>query len=183
MSVFGTNQKRMDLSDLEYSDAGESGWTMYLDHSSSVSLHHFDDDNGVKKQEHDEDSSMVSDASSGPPYYSEETVPEDSLQQNTQYWCRSKIKNKKKVNEEQGFIERSCLDDTASSLATGKEVSPHKQHRDQYQQLDYFSQSYSTRRIIKGKYESGFLQQTFPVEKFASDHQGYGGSNQIKRRG
>ncbi|XP_056849475.1 protein SOB FIVE-LIKE 6 isoform X2 [Raphanus sativus] len=152
MSVFGANQKRTDLSDLEYSDAGESGWTMYLDHSSSVSLHHFDDDNGVTKQEHDEDSSMVSDASSGPPYYSEEAVPEDPFQQNTQYWCKSKIKNKKKVHGEQGYTERfnSCLDDTASSL---------------------------------GKYKSGFLQQASPVEKFASDHQGYGASNQIKRRG
>lgn len=108
----------MDLSDLEYSDAGESGWTMYLDHSCSVTLHHFDDDNGVTKQEHDDDSSMVSDASSGPPYYSEEAVPEVPLQQNTQYWCKSKIKNKKKVHEEQGYIEgfNSCLDDTASSL-------------------------------------------------------------------
>ncbi|CAH8357602.1 unnamed protein product [Eruca vesicaria subsp. sativa] len=142
----------MDLSDLEYSDAGESGWTMYLDHSSSVSFHHFDDANGETNQEHDQDSSMVSDASSGPPYYSKKAVPEDPLQQNTQYWCKSTIKNKKKAHEEQGYIERfnSCLDDTASSLA---------------------------------KYELGFLQQASPVEKFASDHQGYDGSNQIKRRG
>lgn len=111
----------MDSSDFEYSDAGESGWTMYLDHSSSVSLHHFDDHNGLEtKQEHDEDSSMVSDASSGPQYYCNEAVPQDIVQQNTQYWCKSKIKNKskKKVHEEQGYIERfnSCLDDTASSL-------------------------------------------------------------------
>ncbi|CAH2047297.1 unnamed protein product [Thlaspi arvense] len=109
----------MDLSDFEYSDAGESGWTMYLDHSSSVSLHHLDDANGETNQEHDEDSSMVSDASSGPPYYCEEAVPEDLLQQNTQYWCKSIIMNKtkKKVHDEQGYIKQfnSCLDDTASS--------------------------------------------------------------------
>jgi len=112
----------MDFSDLDYSDAGDSGWTMYLDHSSSVSLHHFDYHNGETKQEHDEDSSMVSDASSGPPYYCEETVHEDLLQQSTQYWCKSKNKNKnknkKKVHEEQGYSERfnSSFDDTASSL-------------------------------------------------------------------
>ncbi|CAA7024083.1 unnamed protein product [Microthlaspi erraticum] len=134
----------MDLSDFEDSNGGESGWTMYLDHSSSVSLQHFDDHNGETKQEHDEDSSMVSDASSGPPYYCEEAVPEDHLQQNTQYWCKSKNKNKnknkKKVHEEQGYRRfNSCLDDTASSL---------------------------------GKLNSGLLQQAFPVEKLALDHQG-----------
>ncbi|EFH64471.1 hypothetical protein ARALYDRAFT_315379 [Arabidopsis lyrata subsp. lyrata] len=150
----------MDFSDLNDSDAGDSGWTMYLDHSSSVSLHHFDYHNGDTKQEHDDDSSMVSDASSGPPYYCEETVPEDLLQQNTQYWCKSKSKiknknknknkNKKKVHEEQGYSERfnSSLDDTASSL---------------------------------GKFNSGFLQQAFPVDKLGLDNQG--GSNQRKRRG
>lgn len=113
----------MDLSDFEYSDGGESGWTMYLDHSSYVSLHHFDDHNESEtKQEHNEDSSMVSDASSGPPYYCEDAVPEDLLQQNTQYSCKSKSKNKnkskKKVHEEPGYNGRfnSCLDDTASSV-------------------------------------------------------------------
>ncbi|AAG27122.1 hypothetical protein [Arabidopsis thaliana] len=144
----------MDFSDLDYSDAGDSGWTMYLGHSSSVSLHHFDYHNGETKQEHDEDSSMVSDASSGPPYYCEETVHEDHLQQNTQYWCKSKSKNKnknkKKVHEEQGYSERfnSSFDDTASSLE---------------------------------KVNSGFLQQAFPVDKLALDNQG--GDNQRKRRG
>ncbi|CAH8256500.1 unnamed protein product [Arabidopsis lyrata] len=183
----------MDFSDLNDSDAGDSGWTMYLDHSSSVSLHHFDYHNGDTKQEHDDDSSMVSDASSGPPYYCEETVPEDLLQQNTQYWCKSKSKiknknknknkNKKKVHEEQGYSERfnSSLDDTASSLPVVEEVSAHKQHRDQYQQFDDFSQNYSTRRIFKGKFNSGFLQQAFPVDKLGLDNQG--GSNQRKRRG
>lgn len=115
----------MDLSDLDYSDAGDSGWTMYLNHSSSsVSLHHFVDHNEETNQEHDEDSSMVSDASSGPPYYCEEAVPQDLLQQNTQYWCKSKIKdknknkNRMKVHEEPRYSERfnSCLDDTDSSL-------------------------------------------------------------------
>ncbi|CAA0302056.1 unnamed protein product [Arabidopsis thaliana] len=177
----------MDFSDLDYSDAGDSGWTMYLDHSSSVSLHHFDYHNGETKQEHDEDSSMVSDASSGPPYYCEETVPEDLLQQNTQYWCKSKSKNKNKkkknVHEEQGYSERfnSSLNDTASSLPVGDEVSAHKQHQNQYQRFHDFSQSYSTRRICKEKVNSGFLHQAFPVDKLALDNQG--GDNQRKRRG
>ncbi|EOA35803.1 hypothetical protein CARUB_v10021038mg [Capsella rubella] len=172
----------MDLSDLDYSDAGDSGWTMYLDHSSSVSMH-----NGETRQQHDEDSSMVSDASSGPPYYCQEIVPEDALQQNTQYWCKNKIKNKKKnkkkVLEEQEYSERfnSSLDDTASSLPVREEVSADKQHRDQYQRFDDFSQSYSTRSIFKGNFNSSFLQQAFPVEKLALDNQG--GSNQKKRRG
>ncbi|KAL1194388.1 Protein SOB FIVE-LIKE 6 [Cardamine amara subsp. amara] len=173
----------MDLSDLDYSDAGDSGWTMYLDHSSSsVSLHHFvDHNNGETNQEHDEDSSMVSDASSGPPYYCEEAVPQDILQQNTQYWCKSKIKNKNKnkktnnmkVHEEHKYSQRfnSFLDDTASSLPAGEEVSAQKQHRDQYQRLDDLSQSYSTRRIFKGNFNSGYLQQAFPVEKLTMDHQ------------
>ncbi|KFK40890.1 hypothetical protein AALP_AA2G056100 [Arabis alpina] len=178
----------MDLSDFEYSDAGESGWTMYLEHSSSVSLHHYDDHiESETKQAHNQDSSMLSDASSGPSYYCEEVVPEDLLQQNTYSWCKSKMKNKsqKKVHEEQGYNGRfnSCLDDTASSLPIGEEISAHKQHRDEYQRLDEFSQSYSTRRIFKETFNSGFLQQqAFPVEKLALDHQGTA-RNQRKRRG
>ncbi|CAH2047299.1 unnamed protein product [Thlaspi arvense] len=61
------------------------------------------------------------------------------------------------------------------------EVSGHKLHRDQYHhRLDDFSQNYSTRRISKEKYNSGLLQQDFPVEKLALNHQG--GSKQRKRR-
>ncbi|XP_010414728.1 PREDICTED: uncharacterized protein LOC104700832 [Camelina sativa] len=171
----------MDISDLDFSDAGDSSWTMYLDHSPSVSLHRLDDNNGETRQEHDEDSSMVSDASSGPPYYREETIPEDPTQQNTLYWCKNK--NKKKVHKEQRCSEKfnSSLDDTASSLPVGEEFSAYKQHLDGYQRLDDFSRSYSTRRIFKGNFNSGFLQQDFPVEKVLLDNQG--ASNQKKRRG
>ncbi|XP_010548569.1 PREDICTED: uncharacterized protein LOC104819947 isoform X1 [Tarenaya hassleriana] len=106
----------MDFENSGFSEAGESGWTTYLDYSSS-SIHRFDSFiNGGRNlagdDEYEVDLSMVSDASSGPRFYCEDV--EEFLQEDV--YC-SKNKNKKE-HEGQQHRRRfySCLDDTASSL-------------------------------------------------------------------
>lgn len=102
----------MDKSTSQYSNAGESGWTHYLNQS-SISESYFQRKSEEQKK-FEEDSSMVSDASSGPPHYDNEENYCENF-----YHClssRTKESNKrKKVKEYERSQQSAPLDDTASS--------------------------------------------------------------------
>ncbi|GFP88645.1 hypothetical protein PHJA_001008200 [Phtheirospermum japonicum] len=110
----------------ECSSGCESGWTLYLDHSSISPYNQENDEfrkNEVAKrldEEDDEDLSMVSDASSGPPHLHEEEegygggsntnhypIIDDPLCKNS-----SRVKKRRRNAQDQ---QSSLLDDTASS--------------------------------------------------------------------
>ncbi|PIA29405.1 hypothetical protein AQUCO_06000049v1 [Aquilegia coerulea] len=120
----------------ECSSGCESGWTMYLDHSSQRNCGGFVDENGFfceeykakeyKEEEDEEDLSMVSDASSGPPHchedeefcdengcFSSSVSSATALAKKTNK--RQKIKSPTKNLQQQQQQYHSVLDDTASS--------------------------------------------------------------------
>ncbi|XP_022876761.1 uncharacterized protein LOC111394957 isoform X1 [Olea europaea var. sylvestris] len=103
----------------ECSSGCESGWTLYLEHSSS-SFSQYSLAKKVKvsdEEEENEDLSMVSDASSGPPHFHEEDefyrAPVDPTLSKIN---RPNMKKKVKENPRRQVQEQpSLLDDTASS--------------------------------------------------------------------
>ncbi|KAF8404862.1 hypothetical protein HHK36_009752 [Tetracentron sinense] len=116
----------------ECSSGCESGWTMYLVHS-SLSANPFKrgggfvDEGGIFWEDfkaegaNEEDLSMVSDASSGPPHFLED---EEYWDDATEWFCSAssaaaleKSSKRRKMNHRQQQQERhpSFLDDTASS--------------------------------------------------------------------
>ncbi|XP_021889623.1 uncharacterized protein LOC110808436 [Carica papaya] len=127
------------------SDGDESGWTLYLNHSSSSSFSkdhcygygdYYGGNNGgsrIHEDDGDEDLSMVSDASSAPRHYCED---DEDCSYGNGFFCSNvlpsateglakksseKKKKKKKTNQEYGrnYQRHSCLDDTASSPVIG----------------------------------------------------------------
>ncbi|KAF8365102.1 hypothetical protein HHK36_032894 [Tetracentron sinense] len=101
----------------ECSSGCESGWTMYLVHS-SLSANPFKRGGGFVDEE---DLSMVSDASSGPPHFLED---EEYWDDATEWFCSAssaaaleKSSKRRKMDHRQQQQERhpSFLDDTASS--------------------------------------------------------------------
>ncbi|MED6133281.1 hypothetical protein PIB30_027042 [Stylosanthes scabra] len=127
----------MDISASQYNSASESGWTHYLDQSSSlVSESYFQriddeefDDEGkgrtrriMEEEDFEEDLSMVSDASSGPPHYDDASswyCENNWYPNNNNNTKESQKMQKKKMVKEYGRISQqqqsSYLDDTASS--------------------------------------------------------------------
>lgn len=129
----------MDISATECSSGGTSGWTLYLDQSSSSSATQWQRDGGIvvdneeysrerrirRKGAKEEDLSMVSDASSGPPHFNED---EDyfggengySYSASNASQSAQKIDKKKKNTKNNGSkTQHSHTDDTASSPALG----------------------------------------------------------------
>ncbi|RVW56170.1 hypothetical protein CK203_012739 [Vitis vinifera] len=107
----------MNISASQCSSGCESGWTLYLDQSSSSANECrragrvVDEDCGRKnaevgQQDEEEDLSMVSDASSGPPHFHED---ENCFSQ------AAKKSQKKKIKDPCTKQQHSSLDDTASS--------------------------------------------------------------------
>ncbi|OMO64496.1 hypothetical protein CCACVL1_21709 [Corchorus capsularis] len=135
----------MNLSASQCGSGCESGWTHYLDQSSSYSQTrcqsfggNFDGDYYGGKgarfvvEDEEEDLSMVSDASSGPRHYCEEYY-EECLDENGSFCSapnsvpkltNKSSKNKKKMKQHGSINQQhSYLDDTASSPKNCKKES------------------------------------------------------------
>lgn len=111
---------RMSISASESSSGCESGWTLYLDQSSSIPATQWQ--KAKLEDENDEDLSMVSDASSGPPHLQEEEDDEESFNGNglfssppAESALAKKSNKNQKIVKKQGKQKRLNLDDTASS--------------------------------------------------------------------
>ncbi|GAB4852364.1 hypothetical protein Ancab_016556 [Ancistrocladus abbreviatus] len=121
------------MSGSEWGSGCESGWTLYLDESSSPpnpchggNTHRNAHENykvkstRVEEEDEEEDLSMVSDASSGPPHL--EDFP-DCFDRSGCHCSPSEVKvskkneKRKKGKEQRGKHDHSYLDDTASSPA------------------------------------------------------------------
>ncbi|GMI89675.1 hypothetical protein like AT4G33800 [Hibiscus trionum] len=114
----------MNLSASQCGSGCESGWTFYLDQSSSSQTWcggNFAEDYGVKGArfvvEDEEGLSMVSDASSGPRHcYCQENGSFCSHPATTEQPDKKSSRNKNKIKEGcSNNQQHSCLDDTASS--------------------------------------------------------------------
>lgn len=115
----------MSISASECSSGCESGWTLYLDQSSSITATQWQ--RAKLEDENDGDLSMVSDASSGPPHLQEEEEDdEESYSGNGLFssppaesaLVKKKDKNQKIVKKQEKQ-KRLNLHDTASSHDLG----------------------------------------------------------------
>ncbi|KAL6317699.1 hypothetical protein AAG906_030453 [Vitis piasezkii] len=168
----------MNISASQCSSGCESGWTLYLDQSSSSANECrragrvVDEDCGRKnaevgQQDEEEDLSMVSDASSGPPHFHED---ENCFSQ------AAKKSQKKKIKDPCTKQQHSSLDDTASSPVLSfskKKFSPTSDQGSMEHGLD-FSQGFSATHF-KGKSafqkHIGFFKSSF-ADKPPSDQPG-----------
>ncbi|XP_039023353.1 uncharacterized protein LOC120155984 isoform X2 [Hibiscus syriacus] len=151
----------MNLSPSRCGSGCESGWTFYLDRSScSRSWSTFE----VEYEE--EGLSMVSDASSGPRHYYCQDYAEcvDENGKNS--------RNKRKIKENCGNEQHSCLDDTASSPVIGFSEKNFK--KEGSVELSGFSQGFSGTHF-KGKSafqkKLGFLKSGKTSSKHADGFQ------------
>ncbi|PIA29406.1 hypothetical protein AQUCO_06000049v1 [Aquilegia coerulea] len=172
----------------ECSSGCESGWTMYLDHSSQRNCGGFVDENGFfceeykakeyKEEEDEEDLSMVSDASSGPPHchedeefcdengcFSSSVSSATALAKKTNK--RQKIKSPTKNLQQQQQQYHSVLDDTASSAIfsfSKSNVTLTKQQASRDNVID-FSQGFSATQFNERytfQRNPDFLQSSLP---------------------
>ncbi|XP_074312752.1 uncharacterized protein LOC141648163 [Silene latifolia] len=156
---------------IECNSGCESGWTLYLEHSTSnnISLTYkntsfqgkklksFDEKQAHKdvlfyEQEDDdeeEDLSMVSDASSGPPHFDHDNIDEEVEDNNLYYYCNNNTNGKKRTMTLYNKANDDfALDDTASShVFASKEVGGIRVQKNRGASLerviDYSSQAYS----------------------------------------
>lgn len=169
--------EEMDITGSQCGSGCESGWTLYLDHSSfsESRWRSFDEQKyGEKgsrfefKEEDEEDLSMISDASSGPRHYYGDY--EGCLEGNGYFFpnpsasqLTKESKSKKKIREIQ---QHSYLDDTASSP-----VSLQKNLQNEAS-VDVFNSAIQNKGKSGIKKNLGFRQTSFsskPVSREAGN--------------
>ncbi|KAL1315514.1 hypothetical protein HN51_042262 [Arachis hypogaea] len=184
----------MDISASQYNSASESGWTHYLDQSSSlVSESYFqriDEFEGkgagriMEEEEFEEDLSMVSDASSGPPHYDNASswYCENNWYANNNNNTKESQKKKKKMmvkefgRSQQQQQQSSYLDDTASSPIFNFPKESHKKSfsgNGAVEDALDFSQCLSVTRIKrKPKFQNLFRGKQASEEQGGFDEEG-----------
>lgn len=174
----------------ECSSGCESGWTLYLEHSSSkfsaggkhqkMAPSHHEDHQGKKNgsfsydddDEEEEDLSMVSDASSGPPHFDHDIDEDEDEEEVFCYGERKKQSLKLSTHEQFIKPEDFGLDDTASSpIFVSKNNGGHNKGSSLKRMMEYSSQGVSATHFHQGRstnYQEhyGFIQPPFSTKKF-----------------